>query len=96
MRRLFGLALVVLFSLAVVSVTVLAPHQTVKLSKAAIQRLDELNQILDGILEDLAAGVPGLDELTEKIEEAFTAFNKVLGEMPVAGLLFSEVFTATL
>jgi hypothetical protein len=94
MRKRTSLIIIVLFSLAVVSVAVAAPPQTVKLSKTAIERLDELNRILDGILEGLTAGALGLDELTGKIEEAFTAFEEVLEEMPVAGLLFSEVFSA--
>jgi hypothetical protein len=67
---------------------------TSMVSKTAVQRLDELNRILDEILEGLEAGALGLEELTGRIEEAFTAFENVLAAMPVAGVLFSDVFGA--
>ena len=94
MRKRAGLAIIVLFSLAMISVVALGPTQTITVSKAAIQRLEDLNVILDEMLQGLSSGSLKFGELAEMLDEAFVAFDSVLDEMPVAGLPFSEVFAA--
>ncbi len=86
--------LVCLLVIALAGLAFAAHGGSLMVSKTAVQRLDELNRILDEILEGLEAGALGLEELADRIEEAFTAFENVLAAMPVAGVLFSDVFGA--
>ena len=87
--------LVCLLVIALAGLAFAAHGGSLMVSKTAVQRLDELNRILDEILEGMEAGAAlGLEELADRIEEAFTAFENVLAAMPVAGVLFSDVFGA--
>ena len=65
---------------------------TPTVSKTAVERLDELNRILDEIIEGTESATLGQEKNLELLEEAMTAFADVLAAMPVAGLLFSDVF----
>jgi len=67
---------------------------TTTVSKMAVERLDELNRILDEIIEGMDSLTLGQARLIERLEDAMTAFTEVLAAMPVAGLLFSDVFSA--
>jgi len=94
MRKRAGVVLIVLFSLAMISVVALGPTQTITVPKTAIQRLEELNVILDEMLQGLSSGSLKFGELAEMLDEAFASFDSVLAEMPVAGLQFAVVFAA--
>ena len=94
MRYRAGLLAVVILLATTVSCVALGPTGTVLLPKDTIAALDGLNRILDQMIDGVSNGSLTIEELNGLLTAAFAAFEDVLIEMPVAGLLFSDVFAA--
>ena len=90
MRNATRLVLSVLLLLMVVSMAIAGP------SKPAIHALDDLNEILDEILGGLNEDEldPEDNEFGDMLAAAFSAFEALLEEMPLGGLLFPDLFSA--
>jgi len=85
---------VCLLVVGLVGLAFAAHGQTPTVSKTAVQRLDEFNQVLDELLGGLEGGTMGSEEVDAALERATASFEAVVAEMPAAGLLFNDVFTA--
>ena len=83
-----------LLAIGLVGLAFTAYGETPAVSKTAVQRLDEFTQVLDGLLDELNHGTTDSEKVDAALEEAAASFEAVVAEMPLAGLLFNDVFTA--